>query len=244
MVGFLGPNGAGKSTTMRAILGLLAVDAGTVTWDGASIDATMRSRIGYMPAERGLYPSMRVREHVEYFAALAGMDDRSAIAAAERWLVRVGLDGRADTKVQDLSSGNQQRVQLVVALVHDPELLVLDEPFSGLDPSPSPGSRRSSSTRCVPVRRCCSAAISSMWSRISRAPVVIVDRGRVVLAGDVDELRTTSAARYVAASYADAAGRGVGAAGRGDRADPEQVADADRCAHRQSDAVRGLRLGR
>ena len=202
MVGFLGPNGAGKSTTMRAILGLLAVDAGTVTWDGASIDATMRSRIGYMPAERGLYPSMRVREHVEYFAALAGMDDRSAIAAAERWLVRVGLDGRADTKVQDLSSGNQQRVQLVVALVHDPELLVLDEPFSGLDPVAVAGLKE---ILVDQVRAGAALLFSShqldVVEDLTRA-VVIVDRGRVVLAGDVDELRTTSAARYVAVSYA------------------------------------------
>ncbi len=98
MVGFLGPNGAGKSTTMRAILGLLALDAGTITWDGRPIDAAARSRIGYMPADRGLYPSMKVREHVAYFAALTGLSDSEADAAAVRWLADVGLDERADAE--------------------------------------------------------------------------------------------------------------------------------------------------
>ena len=201
IVGFLGPNGAGKSTTMRAILGLLSLDAGTITWDGAPIDRRMRSRIGYMPAERGLYPSMRVREHVEYFAALAGLADDAAHDAASRWLERVGLADRDDTKVQDLSSGNQQRVQLAVALVHDPELLVLDEPFSGLDPVAVAGLKEILADL---VRADAALLFSShqldVVEDLTRS-VVIVDHGRVVLAGDVDELRTTSPARYVTATY-------------------------------------------
>ena len=206
VVGFLGPNGAGKTTTMRAILGLLAADSGSVTWAGAPIDAAVRSRIGYMPAERGLYPSMKVHEHVAYFAALAGLDDHAADAAATRWLELVGLSERPDTKVQDLSSGNQQRVQLAVALVHEPELLVLDEPFSGLDPVAV------ASLKEILVSRV-DAGVALLFSshqldvveELTR-DVVIIDHGRIVLAGDVDELRTGSAMRYVTATYETAPG--------------------------------------
>jgi len=201
MVGFLGPNGAGKSTTMRAILGLLALDAGTITWDGRPIDAAARSRIGYMPADRGLYPSMKVREHVAYFAALTGLSDSEADAAAVRWLADVGLDERADAKVQDLSSGNQQRVQLAVALVHDPELLVLDEPFSGLDPLAV------ASLKEILVAQVAAGAALLFSSHqldvvedLTR-DVVIIDRGRVVLSGDVDELRAASTTRYASATF-------------------------------------------
>ncbi len=202
VVGFLGPNGAGKTTAMRAILGLLAMDAGTVTWDGRPIDAEVRARIGYMPAERGLYPTMKVREHVAYVASLAGLDDRDAEAATTRWLGLLDLEERADTKVQDLSSGNQQRVQLAVALVHDPELLVLDEPFSGLDPVAV------ASLKTVLVERV-AAGVALLFSshqldvveELTR-DVVIIDHGRVVLSGDVDELRTASATRYASATFA------------------------------------------
>ncbi len=201
MVGFLGPNGAGKSTTMRAILGLLALDAGRITWDGRPIDAATRNRIGYMPADRGLYPTMKVREHVAYFAALTGLSDSAADAAAVRWLADVGLDERADSKVQDLSSGNQQRVQLAVALVHDPELLVLDEPFSGLDPLAV------ASLKEVLVAQVAAGAALLFSSHqldvvedLTR-DVVIIDRGRVVLSGDVDDLRAASTTRYASATF-------------------------------------------
>jgi ABC-2 type transport system ATP-binding protein len=134
MFGFVGPNGAGKTTLMRIVLGVLAADSGTVTWRGAPIDAEARRRIGYMPEERGLYPKMRVRDQLVYMARLHGAPEEAATAAAERWLERLGIAERADDAVEALSLGNQQRVQLGVALVHEPDLLVLDEPFSGLDP--------------------------------------------------------------------------------------------------------------
>ena len=134
MLGFLGPNGAGKTTTMRAVFGLVEPDAGEVLWDGRPIGSAERLRFGYMPEERGLYPRMPVGEQLEYFGRLHGMDASGARRGHARWLERLGLEGRAGAKVEELSHGNQQRAQLAAALVHEPELLVLDEPFAGLDP--------------------------------------------------------------------------------------------------------------
>jgi ABC-2 type transport system ATP-binding protein len=134
MLGFLGPNGAGKTTAMRAVFGLVKPDAGTVTWNGSAIDDEARRRFGYMPEQRGLYPRMKVADQVAYIGRLHGMSKDEAQHAANSWLERLGLEDRKDSPLESLSHGNQQRVQLAVALVHDPELLVLDEPFSGLDP--------------------------------------------------------------------------------------------------------------
>ena len=134
IVGLVGRNGAGKTTTMRAVMGILAPDRGTVTWDGQPIGDRDRLRFGYMPEERGLYPQMRLLDQVAYFARLHGLDPAAAVDSARRWLDRLRLGERAGEKLVALSHGNQQRVQLAVALVHDPELLVLDEPFAGLDP--------------------------------------------------------------------------------------------------------------
>ena len=134
-LGFVGPNGAGKTTAMRIVLGVLEPDAGSVRWRGRPVTTATRARFGYMPEERGLYPKMRVREQLVYFARLRGMAPGEAGTAADRWIERLGLAERAADKVETLSLGNQQRVQLGVALVHDPDVLVLDEPFSGLDPT-------------------------------------------------------------------------------------------------------------
>ena len=132
--GFVGSNGAGKSTTMRIILGVLAADAGQVTVGGRPVDADARRRIGYMPEERGLYPKMKVGEQLNYLARLHGLSKSAAQERTAYWMERLGIESRADDNVSDLSLGNQQRVQLAAALVFDPDVLVLDEPFSGLDP--------------------------------------------------------------------------------------------------------------
>ncbi|PFX01494.1 putative ABC transporter ATP-binding protein YxlF [Nocardia farcinica] len=132
--GFVGSNGAGKSTTMRIVLGVLAPDAGKVVFDGAPVDFAVRQRFGYMPEERGLYPKMRVAEQLRYLAQLHGLTRRDAAREVDRWCERLGLADKRERRLEELSLGNQQRAQLAAALVHRPRLLVLDEPFSGLDP--------------------------------------------------------------------------------------------------------------
>jgi ABC-2 type transport system ATP-binding protein len=134
MVGFLGPNGAGKTTAMRSIFGLVALDAGEVRWEGRLVDRDARLRFGYMPEERGLYAKMPADEQLVYLAELHDVPSDRAEEQARAWLGRLGLEGREHTLVEKLSHGNQQRVQLAAALVHEPGLLVLDEPFAGLDP--------------------------------------------------------------------------------------------------------------
>jgi ABC-2 type transport system ATP-binding protein len=134
LFGFVGANGAGKTTTMRIAMGVLSADAGEVRWAGAPLTFEARRRIGYMPEERGLYPKMRVLEQLVYLAELHGVANDAARQAARHWLERFDLAARAADEVQKLSHGNQQRVQLVAALVFAPEILILDEPFAGLDP--------------------------------------------------------------------------------------------------------------
>jgi ABC-2 type transport system ATP-binding protein len=132
--GLIGPNGAGKTTTMRLILGILAHDAGTIVWNGEPVHGAMRRRFGYLPEERGLYGRMSVREHIAYFARLHGLRDRGVKAATDEWIERLDLGEYRDRPCSELSKGNQQKVQIACAAVHSPELLVLDEAFSGLDP--------------------------------------------------------------------------------------------------------------
>ncbi|UWF77412.1 MULTISPECIES: ABC transporter ATP-binding protein [Microbacterium] len=134
LTGFVGGNGAGKTTTMRIILGVLAADGGAVTLGGMPVTTADRRRFGYMPEERGLYPKMKVLEQVVYLARLHGFGRAEATQRAERLLTDLGLGERLEDRIESLSLGNQQRAQIAAALVHDPEVLILDEPFSGLDP--------------------------------------------------------------------------------------------------------------
>ena len=189
MFGFVGRNGAGKTTTMRIICGLLAADAGSVSWDGAPIDTRVRERIGYMPEERGLYPKMRLGDQLEYFAVLHGASHEQGRAAARSWLDRLGLGDREGARVEALSHGNQQRVQLAAALVHRPDLLILDEPFAGLDPIATDVMSevlREQAARGVPVLF--SSHQLELVDQLCES-VAIIDHGRLVACGPVDELR-------------------------------------------------------
>ncbi len=132
--GLLGPNGAGKTTTMRMILGILTPDAGTIEWKGTKIDGTMRRRFGYLPEERGLYGKMKVREQIAFFGRLHGLVEPEITKRTNSWIERLDICQYANRPCSELSKGNQQKVQVACAAVHEPELLILDEPFSGLDP--------------------------------------------------------------------------------------------------------------
>ncbi len=167
VVGFLGPNGAGKTTTMRAVFGLTDLDAGTVKWNGVPVGQAERRRFGYMPEERGLYPAMLVGEQLEYLGRLHGMSAADARAATETWLERLGIADRARSKVDALSHGNQQRVQLAAALLHGPELLILDEPLAGLDPTGIDAIAEVLTEQARRAAVCCSPAISSTRWRTS-----------------------------------------------------------------------------
>lgn len=134
LTGFVGANGAGKTTTMRSILGLVEPEEGQVLVDGKPIGPRDRARFGYMPEERGLYAKMRILEQVAYFGELHGLSATKATKYAKSLLTELGLGERLNDKLQDLSLGNQQRVQIAATLVHEPQYLMLDEPFSGLDP--------------------------------------------------------------------------------------------------------------
>ena len=198
MVGFLGPNGAGKTTTMRAVFGLVEPDAGTVLWNGLPIGLAERLRFGYMPEERGLYPRMPVGEQVAYFGRLHGLSAAAARAATRAWLERLGLGDRAGAKLEELSHGNQQRAQLAAALVHAPDLLVLDEPFAGLDPV---AVQTLAEVLRDEAKRGTAVLFSSHQLDLVEdicEDVAIIDHGRVVATGGLDELRRRSHHRLIA----------------------------------------------
>jgi ABC-2 type transport system ATP-binding protein len=192
MTGFLGANGSGKTTTMRIILGVLAAHGGSVTWRGAPVTQAVRQRFGYMPEERGLYPKMRVAEQIAWLGQLHGLRPAKAKTNTDRLLDQLELTERADDKLEALSLGNQQRVQVAAALVHDPAMLILDEPFSGLDPLAIEtvlGVLRQRAANGVPV-----LFSSHQLPVVERLcdDVVIISRGAITASGARDELR----ARY------------------------------------------------
>ncbi len=246
VVGFLGPNGAGKTTTMRAIFDLTDLDGGSVRWNGAPVGSAQRRRFGYMPEERGLYPNMLVGEQLRYLGRLHGMSSADAADATAQWLERLGVAERATSKVEELSHGNQQRVQLAAALVHDPELLVLDEPLAGLDPT---GIDVIGAVLVEQARLGRGVLFSShQLDQVEDLcqSVAIIDHGRLVAAGTVDEL-TASGRRLTVRVEGDRTGTwAAGVAGvtvsevnggelrlvLDDAADSDAVLDAARAAGR------------
>lgn len=197
MLGFLGPNGAGKTTAMRSVFGLVRPDEGRVTWQDHPVSQRVRRTFGYMPEERGLYPKMKVREQVVYFGRIHGLDRSDAETAADRWLEVFDLSDRGDGKLEELSHGNQQRAQLIIALIHDPPVLVLDEPFSGLDPI-------AAHTMANVLRERADQGAAVLFSSHQLdvveglcEDVVIVNAGRVILSGKVNRIRAESPHRYL-----------------------------------------------
>jgi ABC-2 type transport system ATP-binding protein len=189
MTGFVGANGAGKTTAMRVVLGVVPEDAGQVLWQGRPLDLSARSGFGYMPEERGLYPKMPLLEQLVFFARLHGLDPEEGRRRGRALLEELGLGDRGNDRLEALSLGNQQRVQVAAALVHEPDLLVLDEPFSGLDPL-------AVDAMATMLRQRAAAGVPVLFSShqldlVERLcdDLVVLARGRVVAAGPVEEVR-------------------------------------------------------
>lgn len=204
LTGFVGGNGAGKTTTMRIVMGVLAADAGEVSWAGRQATAADRSRFGYLPEERGLYPKQRIIDQLVYLGRLHGLGAATATSRAMAHLERFGLAERAKDKLETLSLGNQQRVQVIAAVLHDPILLILDEPFSGLDPDAvdaMAGLLREHCARGVPV-----LFSSHQLDLVERLcdRIVVLARGRVVADGTPDQLRAQATSRVRLVLGADA----------------------------------------
>lgn len=195
LTGFVGGNGAGKTTTMRAIVGVLQPDAGEVTFGGQPMTLELRRTIGYMPEERGLYPKMKVLEQLIFLGRVLGVGKAEARQRAERLLSDFGLADRADDLLHTLSLGNQQRVQVAAALIHEPSVLVLDEPFSGLDPNAMNlmgDQLRDRAAAGVPV-----LFSSHQLDLVEKLcdDIVLIHEGKVVATGEVEALREQRAGR-------------------------------------------------
>ncbi|WP_213456323.1 ABC transporter ATP-binding protein [Rhizomonospora bruguierae] len=193
--GFIGPNGAGKSTTMRILMGVLEPTSGSITWNGRPIDRGVRRTFGYMPEERGLYQKMKVREQIRWFGRLYGLVAAESRRETDALIDRLNLGAFSEKEVQALSLGNQQRVQLAVALVHRPRLLVLDEPFSGLDPG-------GVDDLAALLRERRDDGVSIIFSSHQLELVErmidalgIIDQGRMIATGTVDELQERNGRR-------------------------------------------------
>ena len=204
LVGFVGGNGAGKTTTMRMIMGVLGIHHGEVRWQGRPITALDRRHFGYMPEERGLYPKQPVLDQLVYLGRIHGMDPQVARREASDALERFGLGDRVKDKVEKLSLGNQQRVQIIAALLGGPKALILDEPFSGLDPDAVDamvGLLRERTRQGVPV-----LFSSHQLDLVERLcdRLVVLSRGRVAARGTVDDLRRSGAIRHRLVAAGDA----------------------------------------
>ncbi|HEX9460450.1 MAG TPA: ATP-binding cassette domain-containing protein [Thermoanaerobaculia bacterium] len=189
ITGLLGRNGAGKTTTIRMITGVFFPDAGSIEWLGSERDA--RDRIGYLPEERGLYRQMKVKEHLLFLAEIKGCRGSSVAPLAERWLKRFELWDKRDAKVEELSKGNQQKVQLIGTLLHDPDLIILDEPQSGLDPVNMLLVR--DLLRELKEEGRTILLSTHMMAEAERMAddIILIHKGKIVLSGGLDEVRNS-----------------------------------------------------
>jgi ABC-2 type transport system ATP-binding protein len=188
---------------MRSIFGLVALDGGAMSWDDQTITPTLRNTFGYMPEQRGLYPKMKAGEQVAWLGQLRGMGAAEAREAARRWLTLLGLEDRIDDRIEHLSHGNQQRAQLAASLVHDPELLVLDEPFSGLDPMGA-----DAMAQILRDRAANGAAVVFSSHQLDVVEdlcedVAVIANGRIVLDGTMADVRASAPRRRLEVAFAD-----------------------------------------
>ncbi|HET9519527.1 MAG TPA: ATP-binding cassette domain-containing protein, partial [Candidatus Limnocylindrales bacterium] len=195
--GFLGANGAGKTTTMRIVLGVLEANGGTVTWDGVDSRALPRATWGYLPEERGLYPRMIVLDQLVYFASLYGVEPERARRDALHWLARFRIPELAERRADELSKGNQQKIQLIAAVLHDPQVLLMDEPFTGLDPVNVALLREAFLELRDQGRTLIFSTHQMETVEALCESIAIVDRGRVVVGGAVRDIRRADGRRMV-----------------------------------------------
>ena len=206
--GLLGANGAGKTTSMRIVLDILRADDGRVTWQGAENISLPRRTWGYLPEERGLYPRMLVGEQLRFFAALYGVPDATARGDLDDWLERFRIPDYRERKVEELSKGNQQKIQFIASILHDPDVLIMDEPFSGLDPV----NVRLLKEAFLEMQRRGKTLIFSthQMEQVEELceSIAIVDRGRVVVSGAVRDVKRDMG-RQVVRLATDGNGHGV-----------------------------------
>jgi ABC-2 type transport system ATP-binding protein len=195
--GFLGANGAGKTTTMRIVLGVLNADHGTVAWNGTDSRELPRATWGYLPEERGLYPRMTVVDQLTYFASLYGLSPDRARREALHWLARLRVPELGDRRPEELSKGNQQKIQLIAAILHDPQVLLMDEPFTGLDPVNVALLREAFLELRDQGRTLIFSTHQMDTVEAMCESIAIVDRGRVVVGGSVRDIRRTAGRRLV-----------------------------------------------
>ncbi len=187
-LGLLGRNGAGKTTTIRILMDVFRADSGELLLDGKRF-VPGEYRIGYLPEERGLYPKRKVMDQMIFLASLRGMDRRSARIGAEKWLKRLGVEEYADRKLETLSKGNQQKVQLAATLVHEPQIVILDEPFSGLDPVNAQVLKDVINGLIAEERIVIFSSHQMSYVEEFCDHIVIIDKGRVVLAGELNKIK-------------------------------------------------------
>jgi ABC-2 type transport system ATP-binding protein len=189
ITGLLGRNGAGKTTTIRMITGIFMPDSGSIRWQGSEGAESFRDRIGYLPEERGLYRQMKIVEHLLFLAEIKGKKPAAVRPAIDRWLQRFELGEKRNAKVEELSKGNQQKVQIIGTLLHDPELIILDEPFSGLDPV-NVMLVRDLLRELKEEGRTILLSTHQMGEAEKMADdIVLIHRGEAVLSGDLEEVR-------------------------------------------------------
>jgi ABC-2 type transport system ATP-binding protein len=195
--GFLGANGAGKTTAMRICLDILRADSGTVTWDGRDSRDLPRRTWGYLPEERGLYPRMKVLDQLVFFASLYGVPPRQAERDVRLWLARFRVPEYADRKAEELSKGNQQKIQFIAAVLHDPDVLLMDEPFTGLDPVNVALLKEAFLEMAARGKTLVfSTHQMGVVEELAQA-IAIIDRGRVVVQGGLREVRRASGRQVV-----------------------------------------------
>ncbi|MGC9349532.1 MAG: ABC transporter ATP-binding protein [Anaerolineae bacterium] len=195
--GLLGPNGAGKTTTIRMMLDIFRPDQGEVTIFGGEMDESKKNRIGYLPEERGLYQDLKLEPTLVYLATLKGMSDAEAHERLEEWLRRFDLYEHRNKKVQELSKGMQQKAQIITTLVHEPDLIVIDEPFSGLDPVNTRLVKDIIEEQCGNGKAIIMSTHQMYQVEALCNRIVLINRGETVLYGEVDEIKRDFAGNAV-----------------------------------------------